>query len=245
MTQRPPQLPDRSRRQFLKHTTATAAAAGFAVAAGQQRGEYTPLVAMSFASAWWMWRTRDGSGGTGVACGLGCGWRQWRTLFSDRIELSLAALAKQEDIAQKIDVPADRQFSGADGYKRLIDSGVDVILPASPPHFRPAHLEAAVDAGLHVFAEKPVAVDARRAAGTRHFRTGCSERIVARLGIMPALLNGFSRNGTTDPGRANRPSDCALRERLSRHAVVQGTAAGLDRNAQSDAELVLLHLALR
>ena len=54
----------------------------------------------------------------------------------------------------------NRCFAGFDAYKRLLDSGVDVVLMAEPPHFRPMHIEASVDAGVHVFAEKPMAVDA-------------------------------------------------------------------------------------
>jgi predicted dehydrogenase len=47
-----------------------------------------------------------------------------------------------------------------DAFQKVIDSGVDVVLLASPPGFRPAHLKAAVAAGKHIFCEKPVATDA-------------------------------------------------------------------------------------
>jgi myo-inositol 2-dehydrogenase/D-chiro-inositol 1-dehydrogenase len=56
-------------------------------------------------------------------------------------------------------VTESRCFSGADGYKKLLDANVDVVLMATPPNFRPVHFEAAVNAGKHVFMEKPVAVD--------------------------------------------------------------------------------------
>jgi predicted dehydrogenase len=46
-----------------------------------------------------------------------------------------------------------------DAYQKVIDSGVDVVLLASPPGFRPVHLKAAVEAGKHIFCEKPVATD--------------------------------------------------------------------------------------
>jgi len=46
-----------------------------------------------------------------------------------------------------------------DAYQKVIDSDVDVVLLASPPGFRPVHLEAAVKAGKHIFCEKPVATD--------------------------------------------------------------------------------------
>ncbi|MCX6905009.1 MAG: Gfo/Idh/MocA family oxidoreductase, partial [Verrucomicrobia bacterium] len=51
-------------------------------------------------------------------------------------------------------------FVGLDAYQKVIASGVDVVLLASPPGFRPQHLKAAVEAGKHVFCEKPMATDA-------------------------------------------------------------------------------------
>jgi myo-inositol 2-dehydrogenase/D-chiro-inositol 1-dehydrogenase len=59
-----------------------------------------------------------------------------------------------------IDVPEDRQFVGFDGFQKVIDSGIDLVILATTPHFRPQHFEAAVKAGKHVFMEKPVATDA-------------------------------------------------------------------------------------
>ena len=81
----------------------------------------------------------------------------------------------------KVDVPPDRCFAGFDGYKKVIDCGVDVVLLCTPPGFRPLHLQAAVEAGKHVFCEKPVAVDApgvavgdRDARSWRRRRTSAS-----------------------------------------------------------------------
>jgi len=79
--------------------------------------------------------------------------------FSDRLQASLTNLKNIKDIAGKIDVTPDRCFDGFDGYKKLLDCGVDVVLLTTPPGFRPIHLRAAVEAGKHVFCEKPVAVD--------------------------------------------------------------------------------------
>ncbi len=59
----------------------------------------------------------------------------------------------------KVRVPKARQFLGLDAYQGVIDSGVDVVLLATPPGFRPSHLKACIDAGKHVFCEKPMAVD--------------------------------------------------------------------------------------
>jgi predicted dehydrogenase len=80
--------------------------------------------------------------------------------FEDRLQSSLETLQKNEAIAAKLDVAPARRFVGFDAYRELLESGVDVVLLCTPPHFRSIHLRAAIDAGKHVFAEKPVAVDA-------------------------------------------------------------------------------------
>jgi myo-inositol 2-dehydrogenase / D-chiro-inositol 1-dehydrogenase len=56
-------------------------------------------------------------------------------------------------------VDKGRRFSGLSGYKRVIESGVEAIALETPPCFFPEHAHAAVDAGLHVYLAKPVAVD--------------------------------------------------------------------------------------
>ena len=61
---------------------------------------------------------------------------------------------------ERVQVPPDKIFSGLDAYQKVIDSGVDLVILATPPGFRPIHFEYAVKAGKHVFLEKPVAVDA-------------------------------------------------------------------------------------
>lgn len=61
---------------------------------------------------------------------------------------------------EKVDVPDDRIFGDLDGYKMAIDSGVDLVVIATPPGFKPQQFEYAVQQGKHVFMEKPVASDA-------------------------------------------------------------------------------------
>src|SRR5262245_11128174 len=73
--------------------------------------------------------------------------------FEDRLLKSLDRLRSDEKIAGKIDVTPDHRFVGFDAYKQVLASGVDVVLLATPPGFRPLHLKAAVEAGKHVFAE--------------------------------------------------------------------------------------------
>lgn len=84
-------------------------------------------------------------------------------IFPDRLENAKRDLSRS--LKNRYAVTDDRCFSGFDGYKKLIESDVDVVLLCTPPHFRPAQLRAAIEAGKHVFCEKPVAVDA---TGVRH-----------------------------------------------------------------------------
>jgi predicted dehydrogenase len=89
-------------------------------------------------------------------------------VFGDRLErclkfLSEGGVIRSPDAApvgERIDVPPERRFVGFDAYGKAIQSGVDLVLLATPPVFRPAHYQAAVEAGKHVFMEKPCAVDA-------------------------------------------------------------------------------------
>ncbi len=78
--------------------------------------------------------------------------------FEDRLLGSLKTL--RNAIPQRVTVDRDQQFVGFDAYKRVVESDVDVVLLATPPHFRPLQLKTAIEADKHVFAEKPVAVDA-------------------------------------------------------------------------------------
>lgn len=57
-------------------------------------------------------------------------------------------------------MPPERRFVGFDAYEKAIASGVDLVVLATPPQFRPSHYEYAVQQGKHVFMEKPLAVDA-------------------------------------------------------------------------------------
>lgn len=147
-----------TRRDFLQRSTATLAAASVAPGLSAVAGVYA-------------------SGSDTIRIGLiGCGGRgsgaaaqamkaeqncklvAMGDLFRDRLEASRANLSPLG--GDQFDVKDECCFVGFDAYKQVIDSGVDVVLLATPPPFRPEHLRAAVEAGKHVFAEKPVAVDA-------------------------------------------------------------------------------------
>jgi predicted dehydrogenase len=78
--------------------------------------------------------------------------------FRDRLDGCLNRLARNAQLSQRVDVPAERCFVGLNAYRDVINH-CDLVLLATPPGFRPKHIEAAVAAGKHIFTEKPVAVD--------------------------------------------------------------------------------------
>jgi predicted dehydrogenase len=76
-------------------------------------------------------------------------------VLQDRIDECRQKLKKQKNV----EVPDENIFVGFDAYEKVLNSGVDLVILATPPHFRPLHFDAAVQARKHVFMEKPVAVD--------------------------------------------------------------------------------------
>lgn len=106
-----------------------------------------------------------GGRGTGAAAnalstkGPTCLWAM-ADVFQDRLASSLDALIQK--FPNQVKVPPERRFIGLDGFQKAIDTmdKGDVVILATPPAFRPIHLERAVAKGLHVFMEKSFAVDA-------------------------------------------------------------------------------------
>jgi predicted dehydrogenase len=90
----------------------------------------------------------------------------------------------REDSKGRVQVADDHMFVGFDAYKQLIDSDVDVVLLATPPHFRPQHLAYAVEKGKHTFVEKPVAVDA---PGVRSILETCKKAKEKNLAVVSGL----------------------------------------------------------
>ena len=76
-------------------------------------------------------------------------------LFQDRIDSCRKGLKEKHNV----EVPDNMCFTGFDNYKKVLASGIDIVIIATPPVFRPGHFEAAVEAGKHVFMEKPICVD--------------------------------------------------------------------------------------
>jgi predicted dehydrogenase len=188
MNLNPSNPPELSRRQFLKSSSA-AAIAGPLVATGAFAQERT----ISPGETLRVGLIGCGGRGTGAAAQALAADANVKLValgdaFEDRLQGSLETLRKQENIAKKIDVPGERCFVGFDAYQQVIASS-DVVLLATPPHFRPIHLKAAIDAGRHVFAEKPVAVDA---PGVRAVLAACEEARRRKLAVVSGLALRYS-----------------------------------------------------
>ncbi len=182
-----PETPPLTRRQFLKNS-------GLAVVAGTLAAQ--KAAAQSNVSPGETLRVGlvgCGGRGTGAAAQALAADPKVKLValgdaFQDRLQGSLATLKKQPEIADKIDVPEAHCFVGFEAYQKVIDHS-DVVLLATPPHFRPLHLQAAVAAGKHVFAEKPVAVDA---PGVRKVLATCAEAREKKLSIVSGLAMRYS-----------------------------------------------------
>jgi predicted dehydrogenase len=78
-------------------------------------------------------------------------------LFEDRLKESLAKL--KTDVPDAVKVTPDKCFVGFDAHRKVVQTDVHMVLLVAPPHWRAQHLQAAVEAGKHVFMEKPGGVD--------------------------------------------------------------------------------------
>jgi myo-inositol 2-dehydrogenase / D-chiro-inositol 1-dehydrogenase len=147
-----------ARREFLKQATG-------AVGASLVSGFPAIISAQTITKAIKVGLVGCGGRGTGAASqALQADDQVELTAVADtdqlQIDKSLATLRAMSKISGRVKVDQGQQFVGLDAYKKVIDSGVDVVLLATPPGFRPPHLAACVDANKHVFCEKPVSTDA-------------------------------------------------------------------------------------
>ena len=77
-------------------------------------------------------------------------------VFQDKIDNCREKLRKEKGV----EIPDENCFVGFDAYKRLLETDINYVILATPPFFRPEHFQACIEARMHVFMEKPVAVDA-------------------------------------------------------------------------------------
>jgi len=170
--------PAASRRSFLQ-TTTLAAAGALTLARGAHAagGDETLRVGLVGCGG-------RGSGAANDAMNADPGVRlvAMADAFQDRLDASLQRLKKVKP--DQVAVDPEHCFVGFDACDRLLASGVDVVLLATPPHFRPLHLAACVAAGKHVFCEKPMAVDA---PGVRAVLAACQAARQKDLSVVSGL----------------------------------------------------------
>ena len=175
-------LSEPSRRRFIKKSTVAAGAAAIA-----------PTLMPQFVHA--------GSNDTLKLGLVGCGGRGESAVydalhadphvqlhaigdaFEDRAKLRQSNMQKNEQLGARSTVDDDHVFHGFDAFKKVIDT-CDVIILATPPHFRPEHLAYAVEKNRHVFVEKPVGVDA---PGVRSVLESCEKAKSKNLSIVSGL----------------------------------------------------------
>jgi len=134
-----------SRREFVVLTSAAGLAASASPARAQPAAAAGPKIRLGIV----------GCGGRGTFVG---------NLFQQHGGYEIVALAdyfqdRADEAGERFGVPPARRFTGLSGYKRVLDAAPDAVAVTSPPYFHPEQAAAAVDAGIHVYVAKPVAVD--------------------------------------------------------------------------------------
>jgi myo-inositol 2-dehydrogenase / D-chiro-inositol 1-dehydrogenase len=171
-----------SRRDFFRTSSALVAAGALAGGLSISRSAYAAgndVLKIGLVGC--------GGRGTGaavnaLAADANCKLVALADVFDDRLQSSLENLKQQ--FPEKVAVDREHCFLGFDSGKKLINSGVDVVILGEPPHFRPENLKTAIAAGKHVFCEKPVAVDA---PGVRSILATVEEAKKKNLSIVSGL----------------------------------------------------------
>jgi predicted dehydrogenase len=169
-----------SRRDFLKTSTAVVggAVAGLSLARSAHAAENNTLKVGLIGCG----GRGTGAAGNALDADPNTVLTAMGDAFAERVETSLKGLKSK--YGDRVTADPDRCFVGLDAYQKVIDSGVDVVILTEPPHFRPIHLKAAVEAGKHVFCEKPVAVDG---PGIRSILATCEQAKQKGLNIVSGL----------------------------------------------------------
>ncbi len=150
----PSAFPGTNRRAFLKRTTAMAAVAPFIRVAPRTFAANSETLKVGLVGC--------GGRGTGAASQAlhadpNVVLHAMGDIFEDRLKLSTEQLKKEH--SERMMATPDTSFLGFDAIDKVLASGVDVVILATPPGFRPYHLKKCVEAGKHVFTEKPMSTD--------------------------------------------------------------------------------------
>jgi myo-inositol 2-dehydrogenase/D-chiro-inositol 1-dehydrogenase len=166
-----------TRREFMQTTTVAGAASAFTIVKPESvRGTQ----ANDAVTLGWV-----GAGGRGTADASGL------TAAGGRFIAVADVFQEKLDAARtRFNFDESSCFLGFDAYKKVFDSKADAVLLTSPPGFRPQEIIGAVDAGKHIFAEKPVAVDAW---GCRAVLEATEKAKVKKLSLLVGLQRRYSK----------------------------------------------------
>lgn len=203
-----PETPGLTRRDFVRVSAAAA------VVPVLSSGLAAPLVHAAGSDMMKIGLIGCGGRGTGAATqalAADKGLVLWSMgdVFKDRLDSSHKGISEwiadpdqhpkgRTIVKEQLNVSDDRKFIGFDSHQKVVDSGVDAVLITGYPCFRAQHLQAAVNAGKHVFAEKPIAVDG---PGYRAFMAAAADAKAKNLGLMigfcwrhhPGMKQAFDR----------------------------------------------------
>ncbi len=179
-----------SRRSFLKSSAVSAAALSAANSLGALRAS-SPMHTGGRAQ---LKIGLVGCGGRGSGAGVQALMADkdnilWAVgdAFADRLQSGLSGITEamgESGRKDQVQVAGERRFVGLDAIDNVLGSGIDVILLATPPGFRPMQIEKSVKQGVHIFAEKPVATDA---PGLRRVLAACAEAKQKNLTFVSGL----------------------------------------------------------
>ena len=151
-----PSVEPSSRRDFLKTSAVAGASAAVLASTNYAWAQGSDSVKVGLVGC--------GGRGTGAAtdalqAGPELNLTAVADVYKSQAEKAVAGLKNSPDFAAKVNVQDAKIFSGLEAYQDMMASDVDVVLLATPPGFRPLHVKAAVAAGKHIFAEKPLGTD--------------------------------------------------------------------------------------
>ena len=240
-----PSVLSSSRRDFLRTSAGTAAAGAVLTGATVTRSSAGQEQTIPIALV--------GCGGRGTGAATQALSTQGPTrlvamadVFEDRLKSSLDQLTAQH--SPQLEVPPARQFLGMDAYRKAIDCVAPggVVLLATPPAFRPIHVEYAVSRGCHVFMEKSFGVDA---PGVRRILKAGQDAAARNLKIAGGLM---SRHYKPLEEAVSRIHDGAIGDVITCYAYRMHSPVGLspkaarrERARPPGPQLLELHLAQR
>ena len=221
-----------SRRQFIKSSAvATAGALAYSNFAWAQGSDRMRVGLIGCGGR--------GSGAANDCCSSADGVElvAMADVFKDRLDGARKNLGGS--LKEKFKVTDETAFSGLDAYQKLLATNVDMVLLTTPPGFRPVHFKAAVEAGKHVFMEKPVAVCP---TGVRTVIEAAGQADKKKLSVVAGTQR---RHEARYLETMKRIHDGAIGELVGGQCYWNGGGTGSPRKPESMDEMQKIHWQIR